>query len=143
VQTSAIEILKLQRVFNHPWNDQVFMTSTFTLFCYVRGEESRRVFEVDIGKQKSVAALKKAIKEEKSQAFRDIDADSLVLWNVSVPFNRSLKGNVEQLSLVDDESLQPPDILVDVFPSGLEKRSVHIVVKRPPPGEFWMPVPRS
>jgi hypothetical protein len=112
------------------------MTSTFTLFCYVRDDEFSRVFEVKMGRERSVAALKEAIKEKKSQAFRDVDADSLVLWKVSAPFNRSLKGNVEQLNLIHDESLQPPDVLLDVFPSGLEKRTVHVVVERPPAGEF-------
>ena len=112
------------------------MTSIFTLLCYVRDDEFSRVFEVKIGQEESVPALKEAIKEKKSQAFRDVDVDSLVLWKVSVPFNRSLKGNVEQLNLIHDESLQPPDVLLDVFPSGLEKRTVHVVVERPPAGEL-------
>ena len=107
----------------------------FNLFCYVRGDDYKHTFEVKIGNEESVAALKKAIKEEKTQTFGNIDADSLTLWKAPVRFNRNLKESVEALNLVDDDSLQPPEILSELFPSGLEKKSVHIIVDRPPPGE--------
>jgi hypothetical protein len=38
---------------------------------------------VKIAPEESVGALKKAIKEEKKQRLRDIDADALDLWKVS------------------------------------------------------------
>jgi hypothetical protein len=108
--------------------------SMFTLLCYVRGDDYKQVFEVNIGDHESIDALKDAIKK-KSQTFHDVDAGSLVLWNVLVPFNRRLKEEVEQLALVEDESLPPLDILSEVFPMGLEKRNVHIVIERPITGE--------
>jgi Crinkler effector protein N-terminal domain len=51
------------------------------LFCYVRGDLYNRAFEVKIGKEESVAALKENIKEKAGQTFCDIDEKSLVLWN--------------------------------------------------------------
>jgi hypothetical protein len=69
-----------------------------------------------------------------SQTFCEVDAKSLVIRKVSVPFNQYLKNNIKVLGLV---ALQLPDILsLDVFRLGLEKRTVHIVVDRPPSGEL-------
>jgi Crinkler effector protein N-terminal domain len=111
----------------------------FNLLCYVRGDDHKHAFIVKIEEEEAVATLKEAIKAKKTQTFCNIDADSLVIWNASVSFNRALKENVEALNLVDDDSLQPPEILSDLFPSGLEKKSVHIIVDRPPPGESQPP----
>src|ERR1700692_556695 len=100
-------------------------SSFLKLICHVKGEPYKHTFEVKIGEEETVAALKKAIKEEKSPDFDHIPAGSLVLWNAPVRFNRNLKEKVEALNLVDDDSLEPPEILSDLFPSGLEKMTVH------------------
>jgi hypothetical protein len=55
----------------------------------------------------------------------------------SIPFNVNLKDAVEARDLVSSAALLPPDVLSDVFQSGLAKRTIHIVVDRPPSGEFW------
>jgi len=47
---------------------------------------SAGLFEVEFGKGKSVATLKEARKEKKSHRFSDVDADSLVLWDVNTLF---------------------------------------------------------
>ena len=117
----------------HKLNSDVM--SIFTVLCYVRGDEYKQVFNVKVGEDESVATLKDAIKEKKSQGFRNVDADSLVLWNVSVPSNRHLKEEVEKLNLADDESLSPTDVLSDVFSAGVERKIVCVVVERPLPGE--------
>ena len=41
--------------------------------------------------EKSVGALKKAIKEEKKRRLHDIDADSLNLWKVSEPIKHGVR----------------------------------------------------
>jgi Crinkler effector protein N-terminal domain len=92
-------------------------------------------FEVRIGKDESVAALK----EYNWPNFREVDAKSLVIWNASAPFDKNPKDHIKALGLVVGDSLQPPDILsLHVFQFGLEKRTVHIVVDRLPsgPGEL-------
>ena len=115
------------------------------------GESRNHIFIVEIAATKSVGALKDAIKEKKRPAFDYVPADTLVLWNASVPIKRNLKETIEVLNLVDEDALQPPDILLDVFPSGpqiqllllvhklseifskpLIKEHVHIIVKPPP-----------
>ena len=52
------------------------------LNCWVLGDDPTRIFTVEILETKYVSALKKAIKDEKSNAFQHIDADSLKLWKV-------------------------------------------------------------
>jgi hypothetical protein len=74
-------------------------------FLKLKGEPYEHVFEVKIGNEESVAALKKAIKEEKRPNTDHIPADSLVLWNVSAPYNPTLTDNVDTLRLLDDGRL--------------------------------------
>ena len=111
-------------------------TIMFSLFCYVRGDHYKQAFPVKIEEDEDIAALKKAIKEEKSKTFHEFEADSLVLWKTSVTYNTNLKENVERLDLDYDKSLEPLDHLLDIFSSDMEKKSVHIVIDHPPPGEF-------
>jgi hypothetical protein len=59
-------------------------SSIFTLNCRVLFEGADRVFPVEIAGERSVGALKKAIKEEKKPDFDRIPADKLTLWKVSL-----------------------------------------------------------
>jgi hypothetical protein len=108
--------------------------SMLTLLCYVRGDDYKQAFPVKIDKAESVAELRKSIKE-KRRAFRDVDADSIVLWSAPILCDRRLKAQVEGLILAEDNSLEPADILSDVFSAGLKQRHVHVVVERPDIGE--------
>jgi hypothetical protein len=58
------------------------MSGNLELNCWVLGDDYNRTFPVKIANNETVAALKKAIKEEKKRAFLDVDADSLDLWKV-------------------------------------------------------------
>jgi hypothetical protein len=117
-------------------------SSFLKLICHVKGEPYKHTFEVKIGKEESVAALKKAIKEEKSPDFDHIPADSLVLWNASIPYNPSLTDNVDTLHLDDDglpqvsdeliQSLLPVRKLSNIFSRPPIEEHVHIMVKPPP-----------
>ena len=109
------------------------------LVCYVRNDDYKQTFEVEIDKTKTVAALRKAIKEEMRPRFDDIPADSFLLWNVSVHCNLNLKKEVKELRLVDDDSLHPLKILSDIFSSGLDSRYVHIIIDCPHSGELQLP----
>jgi Crinkler effector protein N-terminal domain len=81
-------------------------SATLQLFCYMCSNDYRHAFEVKIGMEESVVAVRKAIKENESQ-FRDIDADSLVLWSVKIPSGENLKEIVDKLGLADENSLSP------------------------------------
>ena len=57
-----------------------------TLNCWVRGQEIGRVFPVSISSKETVGTLKKIIKDENSVDLRDIDANALALYKVSIPW---------------------------------------------------------
>jgi len=105
------------------------------LNCLVLGDDPNHVFAVEISNAKTVSALKKAIKNEKKHTFQHVDADALVLWNVSVPVDRSLEENINNFFLANEESLSPVHKLSKVFPDLPEEEHLHIVVKSPPIGE--------
>ena len=106
------------------------------LLCYLRGDDRSNTFVVNIDEDEIVADLKDAIKEAQRPEFDDIPSVSLSLWKASVDYNENLKKEVEALNLVDDDSLQPPDILSEIFSSGLKSNSVHIIIDRPHSGEL-------
>ncbi|KAF8923165.1 hypothetical protein BGZ47_004977, partial [Haplosporangium gracile] len=91
-------------------------------------------FSVDIDASKTVDHLKKLIKTEKANDFQDVDADKLTLWRVSIPLVP--KKDRKDISLGDvplKEELDETDDLSDVFPDKLPKKTIHIIVQRPPP----------
>lgn len=104
-----------------------------SLFCYVRGESHKNVFLVKIEDGDTVDGLRKAIKTEKSPSFNDIDASSLLLWKVSLPYSQNIKEDVER-HLVGKKPLDPVDDISDLFPLPLEKRTVYVVIDRPAVG---------
>jgi Crinkler effector protein N-terminal domain len=101
------------------------------LNCLVLGDDHHCVFPVEIAPTKTVGALKKAIKEEKKHAFRNVDADILLIWEVSIPVDGNLKKNLNNLKLADGRSLSPVDELLEVFSGEVTKKHVHIVIKVP------------
>ena len=56
------------------------------IFCLEKGKAPavQHAFEVQIGRDESISALKKLIKAEKPVAFAHVDADNLRLWMVNI-----------------------------------------------------------
>jgi len=105
------------------------------LNCLVLGDDPNHIFAVEISNAKTASALKKAIKNEKKPAFDHVPADALVLWNVSVPVDRSLKENINNFFLANEESLSPVQELSEIFSDALTRKHLHVIVKSPPIGE--------
>ena len=61
---------------------QVLMSGTITLLCWVIDTSTKRIFPVEVGYDEIWGKVKKQIKEEKKNEFADIDADTLDLWKV-------------------------------------------------------------
>ena len=107
--------------------------STFSLklFCVVHPASS--AFSVKLGNDDTVDDLKTAIKL-KNTCLNDVNAHKLTLYKVSI-----LGKNVAQTlsTLLFDgsnnriEELDAMELLVDVFPNGVEKGHLHIVATRP------------
>ncbi|KAG0039332.1 hypothetical protein BGZ83_002824, partial [Gryganskiella cystojenkinii] len=96
-------------------------------------------FPVEIESHKTIGQLKKAIKDEKTPRFDDAAADELTLWKVSIIVVS--KKDRKEISLADvpstsKEELDETDDVSDVFEVQPPKKTIHIIVQRPPPGDL-------
>ena len=109
------------------------MDTPLILNCWVLGEDSTSIFPVEIDRGKNVGSLKKAIREEKKPAFDHITANSLNVWNVSIPIDEdtNLEAQVKDLRLHEKKPLWPLKGLLRIF-RDLDKETLHVVVKAPP-----------
>jgi Crinkler effector protein N-terminal domain len=107
------------------------------LNCLVLGEPRNRIFPVKIASTDTVGDLKDAIKEKKQLAFQHIDADSVVLWKVSISPNQTVPLNLDELQVDanDITLLSPTDGLSEVFSESLAPKDIHVIVKSPTLGE--------
>ncbi|KAI8594823.1 hypothetical protein EDD21DRAFT_359591 [Dissophora ornata] len=108
-------------------------SSHLNLFCVVDGESTSNAFPVEMESTKTIGDLKKLIKAEKTNDFQDVDADKLTLWRVSHPVITANKHQPVLLSEIDSPTeLDPTDDIVDVFAEAPPKKTIHIIVQRPP-----------
>ena len=106
------------------------------LFCIIYPCEgpSKHAFSVKLGNDETIGHLKDAIKHENANYLKDIDANELTLYKLSIP----RKDMSQALSTLrfdesDDrvEKLDPMDSLDEVFPNGVEEEYLHIVAVKP------------
>ena len=113
------------------------------LNCWVLGDPSDRIFPVEIAANKSVGTLKKCIKEENQRRFQHVDANTLVLWRVSIHDVHNLPENISDVQGVKEGPLSPMDTLSEVFSDAPKKKHIHIIVKPPAIGKCpWYHVSR-
>ncbi|KAF9557171.1 hypothetical protein EC968_007782 [Mortierella alpina] len=109
-------------------------TTTLTLFCLVDGEATSRAFSVEIDSSKAVDGLRDHIKAKIPDTFDRVDAKDLTLWRVSHSVIAANKHNPVLLSTIDSPiELDPTDDISDVFEEKPPKKTIHIIVQRPPP----------
>jgi hypothetical protein len=63
------------------------MSDLLEFYCWILGDDPRRVFLVEIASSDTLGHLQKVIKNEKKNVFGDLDANLLDLWKAS---NRGL-----------------------------------------------------
>ncbi|KAF9419837.1 hypothetical protein BGZ76_004194 [Entomortierella beljakovae] len=102
--------------------------SDITLFCYLKGES--QAFPVTISTEKTVAELKKAIKKEKTPRLDDISADELLLWKVSIPFDKNTIYSDITGSSLEEGALCPATRLSSLYPVGLQEGIINIFAER-------------
>ena len=112
------------------------MATLLQLNCWVLDEDSNRIFPVEIDRDKNVGGLKEAIKEKKFPAFDHITADSLKVWNVSIPIDEdtNLQAKVKDLRLHEKKSLWALKGLRRIF-RDLNQETLHVVIEAPPISE--------
>src|SRR5258705_103139 len=112
------------------------MATSVRLNCWVLGDDSTRIFPVEIDLDKDVFDLKEAIKVKMKPAFNHITPNSLDVWNVSIPINEdtNLQSQVKGLRLYEKKSLLPMQPLSGIFRNVVEQH-LHVIV-RASTGEF-------
>ena len=89
---------------------------------------------VEINRGRNVGCLKEAIKEMKKPAFDQIPANSLDVWNVSIPIDRDtnieayIEGQVKNLNVLATKSLLAVEPLSDIFRNVVETY-LHVIVR--------------
>ncbi|KIJ14751.1 hypothetical protein PAXINDRAFT_155885 [Paxillus involutus ATCC 200175] len=108
--------------------------ATITLHCLVLGGGSKNVFPLKIDKTETVGALKELIKSKKPITFRDVEADTLVLWQAPESLRCSdddaFKEKIEGLDLQDERGLHAVKRLSHIF-SDPDPECLHVIVKAP------------
>jgi hypothetical protein len=115
-----------------------------TLFCLVDGEATSQAFSVDIEQTKAVDQLKKVIKTEKAPRFDDVAADELTLWKVEIPDDdddEEIPFLLNAVSTKDKKKLKATRELNEFFTKPPPKKTIHIIVQRPPPGNVHSRAP--
>ncbi|KAG9066514.1 hypothetical protein KI688_001742 [Linnemannia hyalina] len=108
------------------------MAEDLTLFCLIDGQSISNAFSVEINPKKTVDGLKKSIRNEKPNEFRDVDPDELTLWRVSIPITDEDDEVPIVLNFFDEKKkLGPATRLSKVFPEDLPEETIHIIVQRP------------
>jgi len=107
------------------------MSTTVRLVFWVFGDDCDRTTGVEIALDKDVGDLKKAIKEEKKNAFEHVDADALDLWKISVPFDEDFEQIVNALDLNTQRPLPGRRKLASLFSQKSADDCLDVVVKVP------------
>ena len=84
-------------------------------------------FSVIVKSSETVGELKDAILKEKPNQLRDVDADKLVLYKVSLPDDKTLEQSAAQA--LNEEPEVPSKKLSELFPIKPPAETVSIVVK--------------
>ena len=94
------------------------MDNSVKLFCLGHSDDTKRAFPL---KDTTIGELKELIKAKKLNAFSHIDADQLALWKADIPldqFDQNVNGG----------ELSPDSEIDEVFPDGVKKKRLHIIV---------------
>ncbi|KAG0247620.1 hypothetical protein BG011_001171, partial [Mortierella polycephala] len=107
-----------------------------TLFCLVDGEATSNAFSVKIPSSDTIDDLKDHIKAKIPDTFNGVDAKDLTLWRVSILITRDnseIPILFNNIAKEEKEKLHPADDLSDIFDERPPKKTIHVIVQRPPP----------
>ncbi|KAI0255340.1 hypothetical protein BJV78DRAFT_1350597 [Lactifluus subvellereus] len=112
------------------WNPTItrFTTATITLHCWVHGGDPSVTFSVKVASTRTVEDLKAVIKEKRPLTFQHVDADTLLLWKVSLDLDVNLPSNLRNLVLVG-EPLSSWTKLSSVFSDQPTADCLHVVIQ--------------
>ncbi|KAH9953866.1 hypothetical protein BGW80DRAFT_1439868 [Lactifluus volemus] len=98
-----------------------------TLNCWVRSEDPEAIFQVKLSNTDTVYGLQKAIKNETSVTFRDVDPKAIALYkpkaSISIPYERLRKIILSE----HGELLYGVYRLSNVFPEPPPEYDIHVI----------------
>ncbi|KAF8656989.1 hypothetical protein AX16_002300, partial [Volvariella volvacea WC 439] len=106
------------------------MSNPISLFCLIYGEPFARAFEIELGREKTISALKELIIAKKPNYFQSIDADQLDLWKVEIPVTDD-DETPQKPELDDEDILSPTKKIGKLFPVEPAEDHVHIIIQGP------------
>jgi hypothetical protein len=101
--------------------------SDLAINCWMLGEEYDQTFQVKLSVNEDVAALRLAVKSRRQITLKNFDAESLILYGVSIPCTPELAEQVAALEL-NELRLHPLHKLSAIFVNGLLDTHVHVAV---------------
>jgi hypothetical protein len=101
-----------------------------TIMFFILGDGYDQIEEVTISRNKSVPALKHAVKATYENRLKNVDAAYLVLYKASIPISPRLPELATELA-ANEPRLDPSGILSEVFADELPRAHVHLVVEIP------------
>ena len=102
-------------------------SNMLTIFCWILGANS--AFSVNVRRDQSVYDLKETIMSKKRNAFKEIDADNLVLWRMDVKSKE--KKNFQESGLHGQVPLDDVEEIGVHFNGNPPKEYIHIIIKVP------------
>ncbi|KAH9967462.1 hypothetical protein BC827DRAFT_594318 [Russula dissimulans] len=105
-------------------------TPNFQLPCWVVGEN--QMFDVEIGGEKTVYELKKAIQAELRPDFQDVAARNLTLYKVTILNDDNANKSLQSVDLTKLTMISILHTVSQVFRDHPPQDSVFVVVVRPP-----------
>lgn len=105
------------------------------LFCLVDGEITSNAFSVKASVTETVDDLKGAITAKTTPMFDDIATNELTLWRVSVKDGSDDDLPIVFETLSEKTKLRATSELSEVFEGTPPKKTIHIIIQRPPQGD--------
>ncbi|KAG2030089.1 hypothetical protein BDR03DRAFT_836781, partial [Suillus americanus] len=87
----------------------------YKLNCIVLGDDPNHIFPVNIAQTQTVGDLKDLIKDKTKRQFDLVEAKSLELWKVDLPFDEKIEHNLSSLTFDTKKSLSPVSEMLEVF----------------------------
>ncbi|KAF9115634.1 hypothetical protein BGX30_006203 [Mortierella sp. GBA39] len=106
-----------------------------SLWCLVNGDPISKAFELATPSAETFGQLRSTIHLSKPIWFKDLEVEDLTLWHVSIPIVLANKHRPILLNefLESATEVDPTDDVSVVFPKTPPKKTIHIIVQRPPP----------
>ncbi|KAF9543648.1 hypothetical protein EC957_000580 [Mortierella hygrophila] len=108
---------------------------SLSLRCLVDGDRISKSFELATPPTKTFGQLRTTIHLSKPIWFKDLEAEDLTLWKVTIPITKDKSDTpilLKNISNSDKDKLGPTNDVFEWFPQVPQKKTIHIIVQRPP-----------